>query len=168
MSKTDSGSKTRAVLQLLASNGSMTSENITKECSFESRMATAGIIALLRRNKAIELIPESYRITNEGKSILGQPKQETPKLEPKTEHPKKGKPANKAFQIKFLTKEFEKLNAGAEPASIDFVGIVDEKLHTSENRELLEKAYPTFKWKKDEPKKEEPQIEQQSQGEKSS
>jgi len=53
-------------------------------------MAAAGIIAMLRRQKAIDLMPATYRISDVGKNILSQakePKQapaETPS-EPKTE-----------------------------------------------------------------------------------
>jgi hypothetical protein len=42
MSKTNTENKTRSVLQILASNGSMSGEDIAEQCSFESKMAAAG------------------------------------------------------------------------------------------------------------------------------
>jgi hypothetical protein len=55
--KTNTENKTRLILKILALNGSMSGEDIAKQLflRFESRMATAGVIALLGRVKAIEL-----------------------------------------------------------------------------------------------------------------
>jgi predicted transcriptional regulator len=60
----------RAVLEILSNNGQLTGQDIANQCSFESRMASAGVIAQLVRAKAIESIPASYRITDMGRSIL--------------------------------------------------------------------------------------------------
>ncbi|MDG6996951.1 MAG: hypothetical protein JRN52_13610 [Nitrososphaerota archaeon] len=120
----------------------MSSEDIAKKCSFESRMAAAGVIALLRRKKAIELVPESYRLTEEGKNILEGKQQEQPKQEPKKPEPKQPKNQTKEQQIVILSRAFKILNPDRDPKEIDFQAVVDESLHVSENREVLAKMYP--------------------------
>ncbi len=158
--------KTRAVLQVLASNGSMSGEDIAKQCSFESRMAAAGVIALLRRLKAIELVPESYKITDAGKSILESKEVEKPKEERKQSEPKQEQSKNqsKAQQIVILTRAFQILNPTVDPKVIDFNAVVDEKLHTSENRDVLAKFYPGYRWRRKAERIGEEPHEQASQG----
>ena len=160
--------KTRAVLQILASKGQMSGEDITKEANFESRMATAGILAFLRREKAIELVPETYRITEAGKTILetGEVKKE----ENRTVQPRQQESKNptKAQQIVILTRAFKILNPSADPAVIDFNAVVDEKLHVAENRDVLAKYYPGYIWRKKGEIIGEPPKESQGQGEQKS
>ncbi len=50
--KNDTGNKTRVVLQILASKEAMYCEDMAKQCSYETRIAATGVIALLRRQKA--------------------------------------------------------------------------------------------------------------------
>jgi hypothetical protein len=68
----------------------MTGEDIAIQCSFESRMASAGTIARLVRTKAIEAVPASYRITETGRNMIA-----TNTNEPETEQPKKSKRKSK-------------------------------------------------------------------------
>lgn len=116
-------------------------------------MAAAGIIAMLRRQKAIELVPESYRITDAGKSILETKEQvkEQPKKEqksPRQSEPKHVKNQTKAQQIVILTRAFQILNPERDPSEIDFNSVVDETLHISENRDNPAKYYPGYCWRK--------------------
>ena len=152
MSKTETVSKSRAVLELLASNGQLTGEDIANQCSFETRMAAAGIIAMLRRQKAIELVPESYRITDAGKSILEtkeQVKEQSKKERSQRQsEPRQVRNQTKAQQIVILTRAFQILNPDRDPSEIDFNSVVDETLHISENRDNLAKYYPGYRWRK--------------------
>ncbi|MGH2638888.1 MAG: hypothetical protein ACRDF4_06360 [Rhabdochlamydiaceae bacterium] len=167
MSKTETVSKSRAVLQILASNGQMSGEDIARQGNFETRMAAAGVIALLRRQKAIELVPESYRITDAGKGIL-ESRQEVKKSkeEPKTPAAKpQVNSQSKAQQIVILSRAFKILNPDRDLAEIDFNAVVDEDLHVAENRDNLARMYPGYRWRKKAERSGEPTI--NGQGEKS-
>lgn len=91
-SKNGTEEKARAVLEILSNNGAMTGEDIANQCSFESRMASAGTLAKLVRAKAIEAIPACYRITETGQSVLLTTKEE--------EQPKKSKRKSKKGEQK--------------------------------------------------------------------
>ena len=72
-SKNGTEDKAKTVLEILSNNGQLTGQDIANQCSFESRMASAGVIAQLVRTKAIESVPASYRITEIGRNILAAP-----------------------------------------------------------------------------------------------
>ena len=93
----------------MLSKGSLSGDDIANQCAFDSRMAAAGIIAMLRRQKAIatSLPGHESGITDVGKNILNQPKEpetrapihgDTTCLEPKTEPEVKKKRKAKAEQ----------------------------------------------------------------------
>jgi len=81
--------KARAILELLDSKGSLSGDDIASQYPFESRMAAAGILAVLRRQKAIELLPATYRISDRGKNLLIQSLE--PEKEPETKRKRKSK-----------------------------------------------------------------------------
>ena len=134
----------------MATNGQMSSEEIARQGNFESRMAAAGILSLLRRQKAIEIVPESYRITDAGKTFLeSKPTEQPKKKEAKLAEPKKeSNNQSKAQQIVILSRAFQILNPSRDPKEIDFNAVVDESLHVSENRDVLAKMYPGYRWRK--------------------
>jgi len=83
--------KSRAILELLDSKGSLSGDDIASQYPFESRMAAAGILATLRRQKAIELLPATYRISDLGRSLLSQSQAPEPEKEPETKRKRKAK-----------------------------------------------------------------------------
>ena len=89
-SKNEGENKARAVLEILSNNGQLSGQDIANQCSFESRMASAGVIDQLVRTKAIEAVPASYRITETGRSI---PASST--TTPEDEQPKRSKRKSK-------------------------------------------------------------------------
>ena len=83
--------KARIVLELLASKGSLSGDDIASQCTFESRMAAAGTIASLRRQKAIELLPATYRISDLGKSLLSLSQEPAPEKETEAKRKRRAK-----------------------------------------------------------------------------
>jgi hypothetical protein len=83
--------KARAVLELLVSKGSLSGDDIASQCTFESRMTAAGTIASLRRQKAIELLPATYRISDRGKTLLSQTPEPEEEKEPEVKKRRRAK-----------------------------------------------------------------------------
>ncbi len=54
-------------------------------------MAAAGILASLHRQKAIELLPATYRISDLGKNLLSQSQEPEPEKEPEVKKKRRAK-----------------------------------------------------------------------------
>jgi hypothetical protein len=96
----------------LASKGSLSGDDIANQCTFDSRMAAAGIIARLHRQKAIELVPATYRISDLGKNLLSQSQE--PESAPVTEPEPKIEP-EKEPETKRKRKPKQEQGQGANP-----------------------------------------------------